>query len=231
MTSVSRTGTSEDYISKLLAELRSGNTEKAQKSSADGQVSFEVSEDMDISQISEEGLQLKNFMDKVKAGTVTESDLKEMQNTLSSSSEYGIVKNPGKAVEDDFTAELKLFLDKVKNGKVSESDLSDMQTKLAEMENRIGSKVAVQPKGKAAIASAPELNSAHSMPGPAVQSGKMNSLPKTSDSESSDELDANGDGVVTTEEYLAYYSKPENVSSGDKEEGTETPEGTSKILE
>jgi hypothetical protein len=208
---------------------------------------------MDVSEISEQGAQLKTLMDKVKDGTVTEADLKEMQATLSDSSDFTTVSVSSKDSKNSFFSEMSSFLDKVKNGTVSETDLSDMKSKIADMESQIGKRGGngsqgmgggMPPGGGAqGIGGGTPPGGAHgsgtgkppaggpppgggkggSQGGSAIQGSSLNSTTESSDSSSTtEEMDTNGDGTVSIDEYLDYYTK-ENASST-----TLAPSATSK---
>jgi soluble cytochrome b562 len=75
---------------------------------------------------------LQEFLEKVKNGTVTESDLSGMQDKLSSMSQQLVTINTQQSVSD--TSGLKDFLEKVQSGSVTAADLKDMQTELLQMQ-------------------------------------------------------------------------------------------------
>jgi soluble cytochrome b562 len=78
---------------------------------------------------------LQDFLEKVKSGTVTDSDLSAMQNKLSSMSQQLVAMNTQQDVESmTGTSDIKDFLDKVRSGTVTDTDLKDMQTKLLQIQ-------------------------------------------------------------------------------------------------
>jgi hypothetical protein len=137
-----------DDRSLLTAVLNSAN----QISNMDGDT-LELSETATATN-SNAAFDFKDFLDKIKNGTVTESDLKEAQTALSQTTLPGTsdpigsflekVKE-GTVTESDLTSiqetlkqgppppangfgdKMKTFLDKVKNGTVTSDDLASMQ--------------------------------------------------------------------------------------------------------
>ena len=250
MSSISSSGSYDSSTVKTLSEIRSGSLTSTKNSSGSTET---TSRDTDVSEISEEGYQLKSFMDKVKDGTVTETNLKEMQETLSSSSEFS------KMSASSDSSDLSSFLKKVKNGTVSESDLAEMKDKIAQMEGQIGQRGGAPQKmgGKPPAGGPPpggpppgdapstgeEKDASSSIQGSSLTSiadlTASSSSSSSSDEEDEDKLDANGDGTVSMEEYAAYYAKQNAAAISDsleaakseKTEETEKADGVGQILQ
>ena len=84
---------------------------------------------------------IKGFLDKVKDGTVTENDIKEMQAKLvefEQSAQAQSASNSNAASRQGDGPDIKSFLDKVKAGTVTETDLSNMKDQLAKAEQQGG---------------------------------------------------------------------------------------------
>jgi soluble cytochrome b562 len=78
---------------------------------------------------------LQDFLKKVKNGTVTASDLSNMQNKLGSMSQQLIAMSMQQSVASTTdTSGINDFLNKVQSGTVTNTDLKDMQTKLLQMQ-------------------------------------------------------------------------------------------------
>ena len=75
---------------------------------------------------------VKSFLDKVKAGTVSDSDLSSMQTALTKLQEQYGSSSSSLAKPDD---EISNFLDKVQSGTVTADDLSSMKTTLSQASN------------------------------------------------------------------------------------------------
>lgn len=255
MSSISNTASYDSSTLKTLSEIRSESSISTRSSSGS---TGTASGNADASEISDEGYQLKSFMDKVKDGTVTGTDLQEMQETLSGSSEFS------KMSASSDNSDLSSFLKKVKNGTVSDSDLTAMKDKIAEMESQIGQKGGAPPKmggkppaggppaggpppggpppGGAPPAGAKE-DTGSSIQGSSLTgiSDQTESSSSSSEDEDDDELDANGDGTVSMEEYAAYYAKQnaktisDNLKAAESEKTEETADaettGNGQLLE
>jgi hypothetical protein len=84
---------------------------------------------------SEASSEIQDFLDKVQAGTVTDTDLTAMQSTLNSlppppPPESSSASSTSSSASDLQSA-IASFLDKVKAGTVTDSDLTTMQAELA----------------------------------------------------------------------------------------------------
>lgn len=76
-------------------------------------------------------LDLKNFLDKVKNGTVTQDDIAALKEKLNSIQETaGAAPPPPPKDDNGLGADIKSFLDKVKNGTVTDDDLKALQSEL-----------------------------------------------------------------------------------------------------
>ena len=82
-----------------------------------------------------------SFLDKVKNGTVTESDLTDLQELLTSIQEDSDSTEETSTTTSDTSSikdSVESFLDKVKAGTVTEDDLSEMQEQLADTQASVG---------------------------------------------------------------------------------------------
>lgn len=80
---------------------------------------------------------IKDFLDKVKDGTVTQNDLTKMQTELQEmdqSQNTGSTQSTSSvnSTQNNSTDFIKSFLDKVKSGTVTQDDLTNMQTELSQ---------------------------------------------------------------------------------------------------
>ena len=85
---------------------------------------------------------IKGFLDKVKDGTVTEDDIKEMQDKLvefEKNAQTQLASNSNAVQRPTDGPDIKSFLDKVKAGTVTEADLSNMKEQLAKVDQQNGS--------------------------------------------------------------------------------------------
>jgi hypothetical protein len=83
---------------------------------------------------SEASSEVQDFLDKVQAGTVTDSDLTAMQSTLNSlppPPPESTSASSTSSSASDLQSAIASFLDKVKAGTVTDSDLTTMQAELA----------------------------------------------------------------------------------------------------
>lgn len=86
---------------------------------------------------------MKDFLDKVKSGTVTQDDLNSIQAELKQDQQSGpddAIKNSPPPIDRNDNKEsssadiIKSFLDKVKSGTVTQDDLQNMETQLKQQE-------------------------------------------------------------------------------------------------
>lgn len=112
---------SDDSEDSLLSMFIEAN-EQSLNSSVDGDTY--VSNVSSGSESSSSSFNLKDFLDKVKNGTVTDEDLEEAQEAL-----QNMPQPPGRDGSDPIGS----FLEKVKSGTITEEDLTDMQTTLGNM--------------------------------------------------------------------------------------------------
>ena len=87
---------------------------------------------------------VKSFLDKVKAGTVSDSDLSSMQTALTKLQEQYGTSSSSLVKPDD---ELSNFLDKVQSGTVTTDDLSSMKTTLSQASNNMEKHFGPPPPG------------------------------------------------------------------------------------
>ena len=84
----------------------------------------------------ENGKAIGSFLDKVKNGTVTESDLTDLQELLTSIQEESDSTEEASTTTSDTSSikdSVESFLDKVKAGTVTEDDLTDLKNTLDQM--------------------------------------------------------------------------------------------------
>ena len=114
----------QDDIQKLEAELKqaaqASGTQTASSTSSTSSSSSDLRSDV------------KNFLDKVKDGSVTQSDLQSMQTELKQAAP------PSDAAQGAGNSDFKSFMDKVANGTVTSTDLQKMQTQLQQMQKAGG---------------------------------------------------------------------------------------------
>lgn len=79
---------------------------------------------------------IKNFLDKVKSGTVTQSDIQSLQSELQQATPQS--NSAQGTTNSTLGSDLKSFLDKVANGTVTSTDLQNMQTEMQETQKTAG---------------------------------------------------------------------------------------------
>jgi len=79
---------------------------------------------------------IKNFLDKVKSGTVTQSDIQSLQSELQQATPQS--NSAQGTTNSTFGSDLKSFLDKVANGTVTSTDLQNMQTEMQQTQQTAG---------------------------------------------------------------------------------------------
>ena len=83
------------------------------------------------------GDDIKDFLDKVADGTVTEEDISNMQSVLQEAQEsFGSNNVNFNGTQNAETDPIKSFLDKVDNGTVTDEDISNMQIVLQQMQQQ-----------------------------------------------------------------------------------------------
>lgn len=123
----------DDDIKQLQAELKQASQASGASQTASATASTSSSSDL--------GSDIKSFLDKVKDGSVTTSDIQSMQAELQ---QAGPPPGPSPASNSDsgsasLKTDIKNFLDKVKDGSVTQSDIQSMQTELQQAQQTGGS--------------------------------------------------------------------------------------------
>ena len=109
------------------AEQQSGSTQSASSTTTSA---------------SDIGSDIKNFLDKVASGTVTDSDIQSMQSELKQAEQQsGSTQSASSTITSasDIGSDIKNFLDKVASGTVTDSDIQSMQSELKQAEQQSGS--------------------------------------------------------------------------------------------
>jgi hypothetical protein len=87
-----------------------------------------------------EGDEIKDFLDKVADGTVTEEDITNMQSLLQEAQKSFSSNNVNFDDSQNTGSDpIKSFLDKVANGTVTDEDITNMQTILQQMQQQYNS--------------------------------------------------------------------------------------------